>query len=231
MSMVFLLALFSATGQMVAQLLDEKKNVLFTFSQSLALASPTDTSVVELPNSDKDGSIVSIWRDPDLFPGQNPLCEDMRWGCNHKLDTSFNKVILKDCCSFLVPPPPNILGNLFAGFNAQLYLKVYFFLPDFVASGRHPNVEFVFVLFSQVTSLTVTTRAGVTKPPEVFLGFQQLTLSTLQNRGVAYMITGFAIMFLSLALTLFHVFFQVPCHCHVLVFEISFTCSFLFNVS
>ncbi len=59
----------------------------------------------------------------------------------------------------------------------------------------------------QISSVTVKQDQDK-EAPELYLGFQQLSLAALQSRGVVYMIVGFAMMFLSLALTLFHVFFQ-----------------------
>jgi hypothetical protein len=112
------------SGTIKAKLLDTNDKVLFDFEQSLALQSSTDDKVVDIASANPTGSRVSIYRDPKVSPNQNPLCDDMRWGCNHKLRTTLNKVILRDCCSFTVPAPASVASDLFLSFSTDLKLVV-----------------------------------------------------------------------------------------------------------
>lgn len=65
--------------------------------------------------------------------------------------------------------------------------------------------------FSQFTTdITLSCSATVTSTvvPQIYISFEQLTLSSLQTRGVVYLIVGILIILLSTGLTIFYSFFQ-----------------------
>ena len=61
---------------------------------------------------------------------------------------------------------------------------------------------------AQITQADVRVPTGTAAAPEVYVVFQQLSLSALQYRGVVFIIGGTSTLVVALALQCFHWFFQ-----------------------
>eukprot|EP00455_Lapot_gusevi_P031511 TRINITY_DN341_c0_g1_i1.p1 TRINITY_DN341_c0_g1~~TRINITY_DN341_c0_g1_i1.p1 ORF type:complete len:280 (-),score=78.62 TRINITY_DN341_c0_g1_i1:34-873(-) len=167
-----------ASGSITVSLLDASQNNILSFTQSLD-SSSLNSKVIELSNVHSALTKVQMYRALTSYPSQNKLCDDVQYGCSHILRTALNKLILTDK-SFLISAPPS--ADVFSQFTSNMTLVVQ--------------------------SAEIVMKPNVVVQPELYIMFQQESLSTLQHRGVVFLNVGFGVIFFALALYCFHSFFQ-----------------------
>jgi hypothetical protein len=142
------------------------------------------------------------------------LCSFIRVGCMHRLPSNMDKQIMKEI-SFEAPSQDVKKADLlFASFPSNLTITVspctrqlcmaLFRMPS---NSLPYSISFLSSLL-QVTNLEMQMVDVNAPTPEVYLKFEQLSLSAMQHRGVLYIIIGAASVFVALSLTCLHWFFQ-----------------------